>query len=639
MKIMMAVAGAMLAVMALQLWRLQVVQGDYYRQKAAERVEDTDILPTMRGKILDRNGIFLAVNRPSYSLCLDYGLLAEDEAWTKARHREIERTQGVSPDRAKEIFDRRMDHTLKLTRRLAKEYDVDLPAAVAEIRDRIERLHERYGVVQEERKAHAVVTGLPEPISLAETVGAVIEPSMTRQYPRGDVACHIIGITGRVTAEHLERHNYRPGEASELDRDRLNYEGDDSIGVSGVELMCEKKLRGLRGYRRTKRTADGKLLLEEDPAVHGSDIHLTIDAALQERLAGLFANMAGGHNGSIVVLSVETGEILAMVSIPTYDLNQYRQDYTYLAAEEVDLPLHHRAVSTLYPPGSTAKPLAALAALAERDIDLETTFFCRGYLHSPDAFRCWIWRHGTGHGELQVVGAMKHSCNVFLYNVGQGLGVPRLHRWYKSFGFTDPPGTGLPEERSGKVTTRRSMGTSRFLAIGQGPMAVTPLHVANAMATIARNGRFISPVLAVDGGPRQTERTLRIPSEAVSAIQEGMYQVVNSPGGTAYKYFHGQAPSDVPYEPLSVAICGKTGTAQAAPQRIDSDDDGRITGSDTIVRRGDMAWFAGFAPRTNPKIAFAVVVEYVTIGGGASVAGPIGREAVRTCQAHGYLNE
>ena len=479
----------------------------------------------------------------------------------------------------------------------------------------------------------------------------MFRPEQRRSYPLDETACQIIGVLGRVTRERLEGHNLLADQDDYLTRLRHNYEHDDMLGISGVERMCEETLRGRRGYRQARRMARSTAVIAEVPAEDGRDVRLTLDVALQRDLTRLLEDMAEGRNGSLVVVAVgdnpamgvQGGDVLSMVSIPTYDLNRYYVDYAALVRETAELPLNHRAVAALYPPGSTAKPLAALAGLAERVIDVDTLFNCRGFLHSPDAFRCWIYKYGTGHGDLNVTGAMKHSCNVFLYNVGELMGVPRLHYWYEKFGFVEKPGTGLAEEIKGRVADSGSVGSpARHMAIGQGPVACTPLHVADAMATIARRGRRITPGLVIEpdsARPPQTSYDLEIPPQEMAAVIEGMFQVANSSGGTAYKVFHGEEIRRGLIEPLPVAVCGKTGTAQAPPLRVDSDGDGRITRDDVIVREGDMAWFAGFAPRENPQIAFAVVVEYVTEGGGASIAAPIGRELVRQCHRHGYVGD
>ena len=299
-----------------------------------------------------------------------------------------------------------------------------------------------------------------------------------------------------------------------------------------------------------------------------------------------------------------------------------------------------------YQPGSTVKPIAALAALTDGKIGLNTTIDCRGYLYNPDSFRCWIWKRShVGHGPLTVEEGLQHSCNVFFYELGNRLGAPRLCEWFGLFGLADKPGMGLPSERAGTVPTEAWLqkhhkrtfqpGDARFMAVGQGLLTVTPVHMANAIATIARDGVFLTPTIALEGSPRQVRRDLPLAAAHLKAVREGMHRVVNDRQGTAYKYFHG--PDVKPLE--GIEICGKTGTATTAPQRIDSNEDGKIDLEDEIVREGDTAWFVGFAPFHHPQIAVAVTVEYVGAGGGGGNAGPIAREIVRACQELGYVRQ
>jgi penicillin-binding protein 2 len=322
-----------------------------------------------------------------------------------------------------------------------------------------------------------------------------------------------------------------------------------------------------------------------------------------------------------------------MVSLPTYDVNTYRRDFDRLSRDQVRLPLWDRTVAVRYPPGSTVKPLAALAGLYTGEITPEKTFHCKGYLHNPHAFRCWTWKSHRGHGDMNVVSAIEQSCNVFFYNVGERLGVRRQVEWLGKFGFADRPGTLLPSERKGLLPDPRrvrNVGEARQLAIGQGQAEVTPMHVANAMATIARDGEFRSPILVRELKSKQQVHRIPSSAEHIRLVQKSMYKVVHSPLGTGYKHARD----------LEIEICGKTGTAETPGRRIriDSDGDGRLDRWGPVVCTGDTAWFAGFAPYRNPRIAFVVMVEYSDTGGGQT-CGPIARQVVRICRAFGYLNE
>ncbi len=657
MKIFLGLLAAVFLLLAGKLVQLQVIEGEVYRNKAEEAMRKVKVLPVMRGQVSDRKGRILAIDEPCFNLCLHYRLLTEDPDWAKARIRRIAREKRISRDVAAVLFQRRADKAWEVARRLADEAGVDLEQAVAAAVDRVRAVRRMVNrnraeeiTVAEEEQCHPIITGLDEITAIRlrtdadMTIGLSVEPSHRRWYPFGHDACHVIGHTGKVWPGERDRYNLKEGQAPWLERMRANYLPGDTIGKVGVEKMSENYLRGRRGYRRFRVSGE---TIDEEATVQGGDVYLTLDIVLQKRIAGLLE--AKGFTGSAVVLGIGTpeapsSEVLAMVSVPTYDLNKYRTQYPQLVKDEVRLPLMHRAIVQRYQPGSTAKPLAAVAALSEGVVTTATTINCRGYMYNPNSFRCWIFkRFGRGHGSLNCTESLEHSCNIYFYAVGQRLGARRLCDWLSMFGLAEVPGTGLPGERAGTVPTekwvRRRLGRSirpadaRFMAVGQGLLTATPLHMANAIATIARDGVFLTPTIAMEGAPKQKRHDLPVTPVHMQAVKEGMYRVVNARSGTAWKYFHGPGTRPIP----GVEICGKTGTATTAPQRIDSNRNGRIDRGDRIVRRGDTAWFVAFAPHDNPRIALAVTVEYVTSGGGGANAGPIAREIVRLCHEMGYL--
>jgi len=668
-KIFLAVIALALTGLGARLGHLQIIQGQKYLASAEQYLRRPELLPAMRGQMLDRKGRILAVDEPCFDLCLDYRFMTADEKWISrdrrraakaarlprdarwisARQRRIAETENLTGEQAEFVFRNRWKRTWKVARRAAAEHDVDLTQAIERIVGRIERMS-RGGLkdIAEFYQFHPIVRGLGEKeagaikAELAGTVGMEVRPSHKRVYPRKNTACHVVGFTGQVNEKEMARRNRSRFEPDWLTWQRENYRGGDMIGKSGVEKMCESILRGQRGYRIYR----AKELVEDVPARPGADVHLTIDAELQDKLAEAFVARHDNGTGAIVVLDVQGGEVLALVSIPTYDLNRYRSDFKELIEARTLLPLRHRAVVQACAPGSTVKPVAALAALAARKIALGTKFDCKGgymFENVRDRWRCWSARKGFGHGLQDVVEGLRHSCNVYFYHVGQSMGPHELCEWYRLFGFGVLPGTGLPEERAGRVPTdewmRRhtgdhralSIGDARLMAIGQGAFSATPLQVANAMATIARGGRFLSPALTLEGGPTRVRRYMPMSDRHVNAVHKGMRDVVHQPDGTAHKVLmkHGLGS-------LGLEFCGKTGTATVPPQRVDSDGDGRITSRDRVVRTGNVAWFAGFAPYGDPQIAFAVMVEYVE-GGGGDNAGPIALDVVRTCKRLGYI--
>jgi penicillin-binding protein 2 len=663
-KVFLGFVGAVLLVLSAKLLHLQVIQGREFRERAEEAMRKTLVLPIRRGKITDRKGRVLAVDRPCFDLCLDYRFLTSDRAWVRRQKRLLARRQRISDEQAAQLYEQRAALTRATARRYAAAAGADLDARVRRIVERVAAVRRivnlnRFdkGPVREEEEAHPVVSLTDEAEALKlkgqidRMVGAELRPSHRRRYPYGQEACHVIGYIGPVSADEEQACNLKPGQAGWLQRMLSNYLPADSIGKAGVEKMCERPLRGQRGYRRYRLTGE---TLREVPSVQGIDVHLTLDIVLQQAVADIYRR--SNFTGSAVVLSVGTRsapqcEVLAMVSVPTYDLNGFRRNYPELLADKVFLPLRHRAVQQRYQPGSTVKPLVALAGLGAGVVTTGETITCR--LDSAARhFRCWAWRMGFDHGPQDTVDGLTHSCNPYFYEVGRRLGPRRMCEWFGMFGFAGRPGMGLPEEVAGTVPTPRWLrarprawlqkhdrlralykpGDPKNMAIGQGLLTATTVHVANAMATIARDGVFLTPMLSLEGGAKQIRRDLPLNPAHLAAVREGMRRVVNRRGGTAYRALH---EPDVPQPAGGVEICGKTGTATTAPQRVDADGNG-IDLNDPIVREGDTAWFVGFAPYRRPRIAFAVTVEYVR-GGGGRIAGPIAMRIVRLCQQLGYV--
>jgi penicillin-binding protein 2 len=647
-KIFIGVVAVLFLGVILRLGYLQIVRGDDYRLQYDQKLRNVESSPARRGKILDRNGYILARDESCYSLYMDYRLMASDEKWGRSQVRAIARELSISREQAADVFRQRATNTWRLVHRataLARAGDLsvdrltpeqataakeDMQSTIARIIWRMKRQATRVGMtVRGQRQAHQIVAGLDEHAYAAlsvskdkdKTVGVSLRPDTRRRYPSRNAACHIIGFTTQVWKDDLDRHNMTKEEGDWFARNEANYRDGDQIGRGGVEMMCEKYLRGSRGFR----VSQDSILAKDQPAKDGRDVHLTLDIRLQKDIEALL----GTRNGCAVVLEIPNREILAMVSAPTYDLNRYQLDFRELVADKVNLPLLHRAVKKVYPPGSTVKPLSALAALGAGIITPSTEYNCRGYMYDPTRFRCWH-RQG-GHGRIDLRDSIKRSCNVYYYHVGEKMGVELFSDWLMDFGLSDKPGTGLPDERAGHVPRHGTKGESRLIAIGQGPMDATPLHMVNAIATIAAGGDFRSPIIALEGGPRQVQRQLGIQSQHAEAIREGMHQVVSEYGGSAYKVFKKDRPKST--------VCGKTGTATASPHIPDFNNNGRVDPEErasNLVLRGDMAWCVGFAPYENPKYAFAVVIEYVTSGGGGANAGPVARDIIHLLESPKY---
>jgi penicillin-binding protein 2 len=428
-----------------------------------------------------------------------------------------------------------------------------------------------------------------------------------RRYPNGALAPHVVGRTSLISAETWEDLLARDaawtmGEPFSAIGGR--YKMDDRLGISGMEKACEEMLRGVRGYVRNHlefRLLGYEKVSAKTPPQPGLDVYLTIREDFQRAANAALRRAAGEEQlafgrGALVVVDVEDGSVLAAATWPTYDRETFRTDYGSLSSDERS-PLLFRPVQAALPTGSVYKVVTAIAALEEGAITPATTFTCRHRQVFPPgrAFHC-TGRHGT----IALLTAIEKSCNIYFYNTGLGAGGEARAAWGRRLGLGQPTGVDLPFERAGQMPTPNSTYGVLNLSIGQGSILCTPLQVANAMACIANGGRLNTPhffdhARDADGkvvrryDPRR--RDLGISPQTLATVREGMERVVRS--GTAryagLDYFR---------------VAGKTGTAELGSGQPNH------------------AWFAGFAPHDDPRIAFAVVSE-LTPGHGGSHAAPI----------------
>jgi penicillin-binding protein 2 len=654
-KVFMAIILAGLLALAARIGQLQIVRGERYRADWERSMRELRLLPAPRGQITDRAGYILAADVPCQDFCLDYRFMTGEAKWVAQKIRRIERAEGLSPQEANEAYEARAQYTWRLADQLSREANADLPAAVERVLAGVRRIRmamQRRGTpdslrLEEEQEAHPVVPSLDESaavvaaadIRAGRTVGAALRNGHKRVYPYGETACQLIGVTGLLNAAELARRNDTLGQADRLTRKRQAHEADESAGLGGVESLAEPMLRGTRGYRVLDTGGREDVEIESDPPSPGADAHLTLDVRLQQAVENRIRQT--GHNGSAVVLLVDHSQVLASASVPTYDLNRYREEIGRLMADSRDTPLLNRAVAGRYPPGSSIKPVVALAALSQGRIAPGTQYQCDGYLHAHSQ---WMGKCTGTHGSLDLHHAIMKSCNVYFYHVGERCGLPLLSEWFERFGLDSPPGAGLPEEKAGHIAAPLWIADPRNRAalaseamqegIGQGMLWVTPMHMAGVAAAIARGGRWEAPMLVVEAvNERPAPRDLGIAAANLQAVRDGMKAVVNTEGGTGYRAFHAAG-----LPPLDVEACGKSGTAEVPPQRADMNDDGRA-GPEEIVREGKIVWFIGFAPAQRPKIAFAVMLEYVVEGSGGATAAPVARDIIQWCKELGYLNE
>lgn len=689
---------------ATRLVQLQVVDGAYYQAQAAESfLQRPEFLPFVRGSIKDRTGAPLVRNEPCWDVKVDYTVLAADvgsdpDALKESLRRWRKRYAGQSAE-VEQAFREEVAAMWRATAFLATSgagavcVD-DLRERAAEILARVRRIHTAVanrrgfeGPVAEEQMAHAILPRLHAhaQIEAREALAGFpwvhIEPAQARVFAEdAESLAHVLGRVGRVDAAAVAND-------PNADDPFAAYRADEGLGISGAEYAGERMLRGRRGQVVLDR--DGQVV-QEIPAEHGRDVTLTIHAELQRQLYHILQRAvrprAASTGGAIVVLDVPRREVLALVSYPGYDPARFEEFYPTLRDDTVHLPLWFRAVASRYAPGSTIKPLACVAGLVGGAITTESREPCTGYLFADqrDRWRCWEMQ-GTqerkAHGSINVTEALTGSCNIFMYRMGERLGVDRLCNTFEMAGVGRSSGTGLPEEDPGINPTSSWLmrekhsvagaAHARLFAMGQGEIAMTPLQVANLMAVYA-SGTF-RPVTLIREMEKRPEWRLPVSAAQWHAIREGIYGVVNDPGGTAYKYAH--------VEQERWALCGKTGSATAYPwptaYRVPYVD-AQGTAQEAVVSTGSTAsacerfegdypgtryqrnevevaarwptvppesgdhhshaWFGGFLQRrgadgradwSKPSpIAFAVLVEFG--GSGGQTSGPLAREIVAT---------
>jgi len=491
------------------------------------------------------------------------------------------------------------------------------------------------------------------------------------------VADHILGsVRDQVWAQDMER---RPFNLKDGSVDLGGYLPGDSVGSRGIEAVFEDTLRGLRGAVHQRIDTGEKVRVDATP---GRDVHLTLDIELQARIQAILSHEFGltvvhnwQHNqvplgtplnSAAVVLEVETGEILAMVSMPTMAMGAAMStDAERLATS----PQVNRASDGIYPPGSILKPLTLAAAVMEGVHNLDTRIQCTGFYFETmkTRARCWIYRPVYGmqtHEALLADEALARSCNIFFYTLADHLGVHRLRKWLDNFGLAHVLDIGLTlrgkdgkvlwsDESAGQLPTDEEIGAwkdrgdTKFnetvMGIGQGPITWTPLQAANAYATLARGGVIRDATLIIDDprGTRPKRRDdLNLNPRLVATAIEGLRQSVEENYGTGHHIkIEGEENPEVILNSDSVTTWAKTGTATAPPLRtVDLNNDGEINGKDGPgIKDLDHSWFVGLVgPRHGkPLYAIAVIVEYG--GSGGRTAGPIANQIIRALQTEGYL--
>lgn len=588
-----AVIGVLLlsAALLIQLVTLQVARHDHYRTLSDGNRIRIEPVPPTRGLIFDRNGVLLAANEPSFTLEL-------------------------VPEQVRDI-----PATLDALAELVEIREQDLARFNRELR-RQRRFHAvpvRFRLTDEEAAAFAVNRHL--------FPGVDIRATLARRYPYGEIGVHAIGYVGAISEADLARV------------DAARYSGTTHFGKTGVEATYEATLHGQVGYRQVETNAQGRLLrvVEYTPPVPGDDVYLTLDIRVQEAAKAAL----GDRSGAIVAIDPRNGEVLAFVSRPAFDPNPFVDgiDVSQYRALERDprRPLFNRALRGRYPPGSTVKPMLALAGLAYGTELSRRSVWCPGFFRLPDVERRFRdWRR-EGHGRVDLHRSVVESCDVYFYELALELGIDRMHEFLTAAGFGVPTGIDLSGELAGLMPSRdwkrRNLNQSWFpgetviVGIGQGYMLSTPLQLAHSTAQFANRGRSYRPHIVTRTAPGAGgEPTAVVPQALPGLVTErtgdweravqGMVDVVHGSTGTARAI--------APRGANAYRIAGKTGTAQVFT--LSQDDDRRLTAEETAEHLRDHALFIAFAPVTEPRIAVAVVVEHG--GGGGAVAAPVARAVI-----------
>ena len=589
-------AAIVLSCFLLLFIRLIWLQGIKHREYAAlaedNRIAVLPIVPN-RGLIMDRNGVILASNYSAYTLEITPGKLKDDLETTI---NELAKVVSIQP-RDRKRFKKLLDETRN-----------------------VESIPIRMRLTDEE-VARFTVQRFRFP-------GVEIQPRLFRQYPLGKVAAHVIGYIGRI--------NERDQDAIEESGDEDNYIGTHYIGKEGLEKKYEKDLHGITGYEEMEVSANGRpiRMLSRSGATSGNNLILSIDIELQKIVEEAF----GDRRGAFIAIEPATGDVLAYVSMPTFDPNLFVDGIDQQSWEELndspDHPLVNRPLSGAYPVGSTYKPFMALAALELKKRTPSFTIADPGYfILGNHRFRD---DKPGGHGMVDMHKSIVESCDTYYYVLANELGVDAIHDFMKPFGFGQKTGIDLEHERTGvlpstewKRKTYKTAAQQKWyagetisLGIGQGYNAFTPLQLANATAILANNGVVMKPhlVKAVEDSVTRA-RTLTVPKESyriklqqenVDIIKQAMVGVTREKGGTAVGVF-----ARTEYE-----SAGKTGTAQVVSIKQNEKYDAKRIGE----RKRDHALYIAFAPADKPKIALALIVE--NAGFGATAAAPIAKKAL-----------
>jgi len=584
-----AVVMIAIAVLVGRLWQLQMIRGEDYFAQTVSNVVHERHLPSIRGKILDRNGVALADNRPTFAI------YAQPEEFGANELDRLAELLTLTDDEKSEVW-ARIEH--------ARARNARRPVAILDDQD----------------KARAALVAQ----SKLTLPGVEVRDSLFRFYPHERLAAHVLGYMNQLRPEELDSLAEQGYESSEL------------IGRAGLEHAWENYLRGKKGIERFVANARGERVddaaLDDlitgprfEPPVAGHNVVLTLDYELQQ-----IAERAVRHHAAaaVVVVEVATGRIRALVSTPTFDPNTMtgrlsKSEWSLLMSDPRK-PFVDKTLRQNYPPASTFKFVTAVAALEDGLVDEYEKIL------TPSWYRIG---GRTFHGDscdkrTNLPEAIQNSCNTYFWKLAEEIGLDRIADVARDFGFGAPTGLGLNGDVAGRMPTKLwyeergpfKIGYTLNAAVGQGDVEVTVLQLAMAYAAIANGGDLYVPQIVerveTAGGQLvkeyepQLRRHVRASADTLAALRRAMWKVVNELGGTVYEHGHSEM----------VEFAGKTGTAQVRNQRREPES---VRGWHPLRHH---AWFAGFAPAASPEVAVVVLIEHGGTGG--KVAGPVARDII-----------
>lgn len=654
-------------ILIVQLFNLQVVHGESYREQSNTRLSRSSVIKAARGSILDRSGNELAGVKTENNIEI-YKTNISDEELNKSVLNLVEllNKYEIGYDDTFPVKINPFEFTIsgdELTN-WKKKYKIAEEATAEEAfykfknkyeitNDNVEEIRKiisiRYIITTtgySATKSITIATNVNEEVVAqisernSDFPGVSISTNAARTYLAGNLAAHVIGYTGKIKED-------------EYNANKDIYSIDDIIGKTGIEYVFEKYLKGTDGEKQVEMSVDGTITGETvaKNAIAGSDVVLTIDSNLQKVTqdslencinkirSGGFAQTYDAQGGAAVVMNVNTGEVLATASYPTFEPQWFvggisQENWAYLR-DDSRHPQINKTIQSTYEPGSTFKMVTAIAGLETGAITTKERINDTGvYRKYNMEWKCWYYTsYHRGHGYQNVTQALQHSCNYFFYETGDRMGIDNLSKYALHFGLGKKTGIELPNEKEGAVASKETYAKLRNggrigpgdvlnASIGQGDNNFTPMQIAKYISSIANGGNVVKPtivksILNSDGsevsrdeitqytneklGYSDTDDGITINQESVNVAKEGMRMAASEAGGTAYNIFKG----------FNQEVAGKTGSAEAGKDK---------NGNDLVN-----AWFVCFAPYEKPEVAVVVMIEN---GGHGNYAAEVARDVL-----------